>query len=249
MTGETSDGGKSKGGSKNIKVAVALAIVVLAAGLGAVAYVYGPGGLAYHGARVYTTSATYTFTFTDTSTIIGASSTTTETQTVTQLSTYVETYTSVASQSTGNPTYAGAPAYMEATCSSLPKNTTTPVEHVVTGGNASHVYILIVEADPPSPYAGINGSYYTSPLNQWPTIQVKVGQVVSFHVINCASSEAHGFEVSYYADINKGLVSISPGQTYDVTFTATKAGTFRIYCGIFCGIHPLMQNGALVVTA
>ena len=107
---------------------------------------------------------------------------------------------------------------------------------------------MIVEADPPNPYAGINGSYYVTPDTQWPTMEVKLGQVVSIHVINCASSESHGFQVGYYDDISKNLISIPPGGSYDVTFTATKAGAFRVYCGIFCWIHPLMQNGALIVS-
>lgn len=142
----------------------------------------------------------------------------------------------------------GGPAMMQATCASLPKSTSGTVEHLANGGNGSHAYFLIVEADPPNPYAGINGSYYVSPTTQWPTMEVKLGQVVSIHVINCASSEIHGFQVSYYDDISKNLISVAPGQSYDTTFTATKTGTFRVYCGIFCSIHPLMQNGALVVT-
>lgn len=137
---------------------------------------------------------------------------------------------------------------MHATCSSVANETQQPVEHVASGGNGSHVYFLIVEADPPSPFAGINGSYYVSPTTQWPTMNVKLGQVVSIHVINCASSESHGFQINHYDDIGKNLISIRPGQSYDVTFTADQAGKFRVYCGIFCSIHPLMQNGALVVS-
>ena len=76
---------------------------------------------------------------------------------------------------------------------------------------------------------------------------VNVGQAVSIHVINCASSEAHGIQVQHYAD--KTVIAISTGQTYDFNFTADEVGTFRVYCDIFCAIHPLMQNGALVVTA
>lgn len=158
-------------------------------------------------------------------------------------STTINQTTGGGSNSTG-----GGPALMNATCSSLPKTTSGTVEHVASGGNASHAYFLIVESDPPSPFAGINGSYYVTPTTQWPTMNVKVGQVVSIHVINCASSESHGFQISHYDDINKNLISVGPGQSYDVTFTADKAGTFRVYCGIFCSIHPLMQNGALVVS-
>ena len=69
---------------------------------------------------------------------------------------------------------------------------------------------------------------------------------MSIHVINCQSHEPHGFAITYYDD--NSIVAIQPGHSYDVTFIASKAGTFRIYCDIFCGIHPFMQNGELVVT-
>jgi heme/copper-type cytochrome/quinol oxidase subunit 2 len=39
------------------------------------------------------------------------------------------------------------------------------------------------------------------------------------------------------------------GQSFDISFTANQAGTFKVYCDIFCSIHPLMQNGLLNVTA
>jgi heme/copper-type cytochrome/quinol oxidase subunit 2 len=145
-------------------------------------------------------------------------------------------------------TQPGGPSLMEATCSSVKDitNGTATVPHTAVGGNGSHAYFLIVETDPPSPYAGINGSYFVSTTTQWPTMEVKLGQVVSIHVINCASSEPHGFQINYYDD--KSVIVVPTGQSYNVTFTANKAGTFRIYCDIFCAIHPFMQNGALVVS-
>jgi heme/copper-type cytochrome/quinol oxidase subunit 2 len=136
------------------------------------------------------------------------------------------------------------PALMQATCASLSGNITSVV-HAASGGVGDHAYFLIVAADPPSPYAGFNGSYYVPTTDQWPTMKVHQGQTVSIHVINCASGEAHGFAVSFYDE--NSIVSIQPGHSYDVTFTATRTGTFRVYCDIFCAIHPFMQNGALVV--
>ena len=135
---------------------------------------------------------------------------------------------------------------MNATCSSLANESSSSVQNVAYGGSGDHAYFLIVAADPPNPYAGFNGSYYAGSSAQWPTMYVHVGQIVSIHVINCASSEAHGFAVTYYYD--KSLVAVQPGHSYDVTFTATKTGLFRVYCDIFCAIHPFMQNGALVVS-
>lgn len=150
------------------------------------------------------------------------------------------------------PPTSGEPSFMQATCASVPQGNGTQVEHAASGGSGDHAYFLIVEGDYPSPYAGLNGSAYVPTTTQWPTLNVKVGQVVSIHVINCATSEPHGFQISYYDDIQQNghtnLITIPAGQSYDVTFTATKAGTFRVYCGILCSIHPLMQNGALVVT-
>ncbi|MDG6901580.1 MAG: hypothetical protein JRM80_06430 [Nitrososphaerota archaeon] len=148
--------------------------------------------------------------------------------------------------STGTKEGAGGPSLMDATCSSLPNEAGPVVEHVSGGGSGGHAYFLIVAADPPSPYAGFNGSYYAGTSAQWVTLNVRVGQNVSIRVINCASHEAHGFAISYYAD--KSLVSIQPGQSYDLSFAASKAGTFRIYCSVYCAIHAFMQNEALVVT-
>lgn len=149
------------------------------------------------------------------------------------------------------PQNTGGPSLMQATCSSISNSTSGTVQHTASGGNGDHAYFLIVETDPPSSYAGMNGSWWEYMRNntaQWPVIQVKLGQVVSFHVINCASSEIHGFQITYYDDISKNLISVPAGQSYDITFTATKAGTFRMYCGIFCSIHPGMQNGELIVS-
>jgi len=140
----------------------------------------------------------------------------------------------------------GSPGLMNATCSSVSNDTSSAVEHVANGGNGAHAYFLIVEADPRSPFAGLNGSYYVPTNETWPTLNVQLGQTVSIHVINCASSEAHGFAITYYDD--NSIIAVQPGHSYDVTFTASRAGTFRIYCDIFCAIHPFMQNGALVVS-
>lgn len=140
----------------------------------------------------------------------------------------------------------GGSGLMQATCGSLSNVTSSSVRHAASGGDGDHAYFLIVAADPPSPYAGFNGSYYAGTSAQWPTVYVHQGQVVSIRVINCTSGEAHGFAISFYQD--NSIISIQPGHSYDVTFTATKTGTFRIYCDIFCAIHPFMQNGALIVT-
>jgi plastocyanin len=139
------------------------------------------------------------------------------------------------------------PSLMSATCNSIANGTVPSVQHVAYGGSGNHTYFLVVAADPPSPFAGFNGSYYAGNLSEeWPIMHVRLGDTVSIHVVNCQSHEPHGFAITFYDD--NSIVAIQPGHSYDVTFTATKAGTFRVYCSIFCAIHAFMQNGALVVS-
>ncbi|HYC11333.1 MAG TPA: hypothetical protein VEC02_01550 [Nitrososphaerales archaeon] len=142
----------------------------------------------------------------------------------------------------------GGPGLMYANCDSI-SNSIPAVVGSASSGSGPHAYFLIVEADPGSPYEGINGSAIQESQNlskPWPIMHVKLGQVVSIHVINCASSESHGFAIDHYDD--KTINAIPPGKSYDVTFTANERGTFRIYCDIFCAIHVFMQNGELIVS-
>ncbi|MHB8565478.1 MAG: cupredoxin domain-containing protein [Nitrososphaerales archaeon] len=128
-------------------------------------------------------------------------------------------------------------------CNALPTSGSAPGQ-VVSNQNASTVNILIVESDPGTIYEGLNGSAYHISV-PWPVIQVHEGQKVVINVINCASSEPHGFAVAHYFDSGFSLQS---GHSYALTFVANEKGTFRIFCSIFCAIHPLMQNGALIVS-
>jgi heme/copper-type cytochrome/quinol oxidase subunit 2 len=121
-------------------------------------------------------------------------------------------------------------------------NSTSNSETIST---SSHVYFLIVESDPPGKFAGMNGSANLSAGTNWPVLHVQKGQVVTIHVLNCASSEPHGFAIDHY--FNSGLTA-EPGGSYFFTFTASQTGTFRVYCNVFCAIHPLMQNGELIVS-
>jgi len=95
---------------------------------------------------------------------------------------------------------------------------------------------------------GYNGSVTrdAGPDNPWPIINVTVGSTV--HIVVCnIDFQPHGFQVSHYYD--SSLVTIEPGQVLNVSFVADQAGTFRIYCNIFCTIHIFMQNGELRVSA
>jgi heme/copper-type cytochrome/quinol oxidase subunit 2 len=150
---------------------------------------------------------------------------------------------------TGTTTILSSYTNTSAACDNLPSPAPGDSPGSVTD-NGSNIYFTIIEADPSGPYEGMNGSAYhlgsaANPIN-WPVINVRQGQIVHIHVVNCAGAEAHGFAISHY--LNAG-VEIREGQTFDITFAANQAGTFRVYCNIFCSIHPLMQNGLLNVTA
>jgi FtsP/CotA-like multicopper oxidase with cupredoxin domain len=85
------------------------------------------------------------------------------------------------------------------------------------------------------------------PTKAWPVISVTQGQTVEIMVCNVDPVESHGFQVGTYFD---GKVeSVAPGQVLPVSFVASKAGTFPIYCAIFCAIHLFMEYGQLRVSA
>jgi len=111
-------------------------------------------------------------------------------------------------------------------------------------GQAFH--FTIIESDPPDPLAGLNGSYYKPLGTQWPIIRTHLGDTVIITVINNDSREIHGFAIAYYD--NRGF-SLAPGHQHTISFVANEAGTFRMYCNVFCAIHPYMQNGILIVSS
>lgn len=95
---------------------------------------------------------------------------------------------------------------------------------------------------------GYNDSitYGAGPNKPWPVVNTTLGS--SVHIVVCnIDFQPHGFQVSHYYDSN--LVTVEPGQVLDVSFVANQAGTFRIYCNIFCTIHIFMQYGQLRVNA
>ncbi len=128
-------------------------------------------------------------------------------------------------------------------CSNIPP-APSPNSGNATAGDSPTASFIIVDADPGSPYEGMNGSAYHLDV-PWPVIKVHQGQKVTITVMNCASSEPHGFAIAHYLDSG---VALPTGSSYTLTFTANEKGTFRMYCSIFCSIHPLMQNGALIVS-
>ena len=98
---------------------------------------------------------------------------------------------------------------------------------------------------------GFNDSEtHGAPAKSWPIINVKQGQTVSITVCN-VDVQSHGFQITHYYDVpNVGVVTVVPGQVLKVPpFVADEAGSFTIYCSIFCSVHIYMQSGLLNVTA
>jgi hypothetical protein len=94
---------------------------------------------------------------------------------------------------------------------------------------------------------GYNDSIgHGAPQKNWPIVTVQQGQNVTIVVCNI-DVQAHGFQITHYYD--KSEVTITPGQVIRVDFVANQAGSFDIYCEIFCSIHVYMQSGLLDVTA
>ncbi len=89
---------------------------------------------------------------------------------------------------------------------------------------------------------GFNGSRYNG--TPWPVVNVTLGQSVIIHVVNNDTTQSHGFAITHYFDSG---VTLRPGECYDVKFTANQAGSFNVFCNIFCTIHVYMQNGRLNV--
>lgn len=64
-----------------------------------------------------------------------------------------------------------------------------------------------------------------------------IGEAVSILVCNLDTVQAHGFAVDHYFD--RG-VTLRPGDAYRVSFVAKDAGSFTIYCNVFCTVHTFM---------
>lgn len=70
--------------------------------------------------------------------------------------------------------------------------------------------------------------------------EAQVGDAVEIAVKNTAPDKQHGFSID---EFKVGEV-IDQGQTKTVKFTASKAGTYRVYCQL----HPTHKTAELVVT-
>ena len=92
---------------------------------------------------------------------------------------------------------------------------------------------------------GYNDSVdHGAPTKAWPLITAHKGESVNILVCN-TDRQAHGFQITHYFD--SSIETVGPGQFVKISFVADQAGTFEIYCSIFCTIHVYMQNGQLLI--
>ncbi len=103
-----------------------------------------------------------------------------------------------------------------------------------------HTRFLVIENS-----LGYNDSVdHGVPQSYWPILCVHEGDTVQLTVEN-TGSEPHGFVIAHYYEQG---ISLTEGQRANITFVAGKAGSFIIYCDIFCSVHQWMLSGILVVT-
>ena len=76
-------------------------------------------------------------------------------------------------------------------------------------------------------------------------VQIKQGDEVTWHITNVDTSfdATHGFAMPGY-NIN---VSLEPGETATVKFTATESGTYPFYCSEFCSALHLEMAGYFLI--
>jgi FtsP/CotA-like multicopper oxidase with cupredoxin domain len=84
-----------------------------------------------------------------------------------------------------------------------------------------------------------------SPNEPWPVVRVHRGDRVNIMVCNTDDYSPHGFAIEHYFDTG---VALMPHETFRFSFVAGQAGTFTMYCTIFCPVHPYMLSGQLIVS-
>ena len=114
------------------------------------------------------------------------------------------------------------------------------ISYVGSGCHASKGYITIIQDS-----SGFNGSIgHGAPKNPWPVMTVHKGETVKVLVCNLDRVEAHGFAIDHYFD---GGVTLRPGDAFQFTFVADRAGSFTIFCNVFCTVHIFMRGTLMVL--
>jgi nitrous-oxide reductase len=88
-------------------------------------------------------------------------------------------------------------------------------------------------------YMSATRSHFTPDI-----LRVVEGDTVNLHVTNIetASDATHGFAVPQY-----NIDDIDPGEVVNISFEATKSGSFAFYCSEFCSALHLEMQGWLLV--
>ena len=89
-------------------------------------------------------------------------------------------------------------------------------------------------------YMSATRSHFTPDI-----VRVREGDTVNLHITNIetAADATHGFAVPQY-NIE---ASIDPGEVVNISFEATKSGSFAFYCSEFCSALHLEMQGWLLV--
>jgi hypothetical protein len=90
---------------------------------------------------------------------------------------------------------------------------------------------------------GYNDSKDKVGLGIWPIMNASRCDTVTIRLSN-NDIQAHGLAVGGYT----GEFTISPKQSFSVTFVAYKTGHWRVFCTITCSVHDYMQNAQLNIT-
>src|SRR6266540_1792685 len=70
-----------------------------------------------------------------------------------------------------------------------------------------------------------------------PTIEIHRGNTTNILVCNFDPIQSHGFAIDHYFATG---VTLRPGEAYRISFVARDAGSFTIYCNVFCTVHTFM---------
>lgn len=118
--------------------------------------------------------------------------------------------------------------YDPATMSVDPNAPQVGTERIERNGNQVEVWMTAVR------------SHYTPDR-----VQINQGDEVTWHITNVDTSfdATHGFAMPGY-NIN---VSLEPGETATVKFTATESGTYPFYCSEFCSALHLEMVGYFLI--
>lgn len=117
---------------------------------------------------------------------------------------------------------------------------------VIAAAVTAGVIVLLVGDDAVSTneqrvsYDIVTSRYEYEPGTE-PALEAPLGSLVTLRV--SSADVTHGFAIEGYP-VNE---EIPAGQSIEIQFRANEAGTFRIYCTVFCGAGHPQHKGTLHV--